>query len=457
MEFSSPGLIFKPQHYSKAWPDLRNSRLTTSADRARLERTTPVVARLEALGAQLGETWDYFRRPRAGARYCGGEAPGTLNFLPPNVGIEQVLDGTEPSTVPDTGLNFYRTFTGWGTPTDDGGIVSGFKASNVDGEWTITHVDDTGTETEALRYDPVTGKLYVDGVDVSAGGDRPWVYGGDGSDGAAAFDGSTTVAGASRSGSTYTLTRSTSYTDATISAGVVVKTNGHFFAGTGTLTCEGKIERNGGDAASSAGGAAPGGSQGLGLAGATGRTSSGNGTGGSAFSNALGGSGGNGGATSGSTGGTGGTASRPATDVQPIYNSVAATAQNGRMVSLSAVIDPSGGGSGGAGGFEVGASGRSGSGGASGGNMQIAFKAIVLTGAGTIEAKGGNAYAASGTGDMGGGGGGGGGCIRCLAQTYTGCTVGSTVLVTKGLKSNGTGAGANGTDGADGQAFLFVV
>lgn len=70
---------------------------------------------------------------------------------------------------------------------------------------------------------------------------------GDGSDGAAVFNGVDAVTGAGLVGSTYTLTRDVYYTSATISTGVTVKPAGYRMFGTGTLTLNGTalIERNG--------------------------------------------------------------------------------------------------------------------------------------------------------------------------------------------------------------------
>lgn len=458
-ELSVPALLARPQSAHPGNKDYRNATSWGGTDAARLVNETPVAGRLEAVGLQSSTGWGPFTKTPGRGRYCGGTVDGGFMLLPPEVGVEQIYDGTVPETRSRTVIAACYSAVAYGCiDPRTGHVPNGFETLLVGDTLTTYHTSSTGereTSTPAMVLNNATQTVSVYGTELGA---APFPYGGDGSDGAAAFDGSTTVAGASRSGSIYTLTRNTNYTSATVSAGVTVKPVGFFFQGTGTLLNLGKIERNGGDATSTAGGSAPGGTQGIGAAGATGRTTSGNGVGGSAFTAALGGDGGNSGSTSGGSAGTGGLASssRPATTTQPPYTTITAVLNNGRMATLTAAIDPSGGGSGASGAFEVGAVGRSGSGGASAGNIQICFKTINTAG-GTIEAKGGNAFDAAGTGDMGGGGGGGGGCIRAVARTYVGWTVGSTVLVTKGLKSNGIGAGTAGVDGTDGQVFAFTA
>lgn len=449
-EFAFPAMSYQAPDPRPQTKEYLYSRDWTTTDAARESKSRPTVLRTDVI-ARNNNGLPVMTR-KAPCPYPGGTAEGWVVDFPPE---ESPTDGPTAAGSSSSGRAACRTKTAWACPEEDG-TVTGFVAENVGGVLTIDSVTSNVSDgTATLEIDSGAGTLKFNGSSLSG---SPFPYGGDGSDGAALFDGSTTVAGASRSGSVYTLTRSTNYTDATVSSGVTVKPAGHLLQGTGTLLNQGKIERNGGDATSTAGGAAPGGTQGIGSAGATGRTTSGNGAGGSALTAALGGDGGNGGSTGGSTGGTGGLASssRPAATTQPLYTTAPAVLNNGRMMTLTAALDPSGGGSGAAGGFEVGAVGRSGSGGASAGNIQLIFQTI-NTSAGTIEAKGGNAYVAAGTGDMGGGGGGGGGCIRAVARTYVGWSSGSTVLVTKGLKSNGIGAGTAGTDGTDGQVFAFLA
>src|SRR6185436_352414 len=70
---------------------------------------------------------------------------------------------------------------------------------------------------------------------------------GDGSDGTADFDGASTPAGSTKSGSDYTLTRDVYYTNMTMATGTTLDPAGYRIFGTGTLTMNGtsKIKRNG--------------------------------------------------------------------------------------------------------------------------------------------------------------------------------------------------------------------
>src|SRR5258708_17230740 len=148
---------------------------------------------------------------------------------------------------------------------------------------------------------------------------------GDGSDGAAAFDGSTVLGLTAAGGTTYTLNRCIFCTDITVVSGKTLNTAGYRIFCKGTLTNNGTISNAGNAGAPGAGGAAggAGGAAGTGLAnnndvggstsggtGGTGATSFG-GTG-LAGTNTLyatgggGGNGGNGGDGASSNHGTGG-------------------------------------------------------------------------------------------------------------------------------------------------------
>ncbi len=324
---------------------------------------------------------------------------------------------------------------------------------------------------------------------------------GDGSDGAAVFDGSATPAGSSKSGSDYTLTRDVYYTDMTVATGCTVNPAGYRIFGTGTLTENGtgKIFRNGndgtagGDAAGSgfgsagAGGAAladgylkgsaagQNGKNGTGGAGAGSNGGPGNaGDGGASTTNSIGANGiagragGDGGTAPGKSGGTGGggggAGGATPSNVTLIANWHLATlldvGSTGATVKFDNSAGSGSGGSGGGGGASIvagtgGGGGGSGGSGSAGGIVAIYFRNIVINAGASITAnggaggKGGNGGngSTSGTGSGGGGGAGGGGA---------GGNGGQIILVYNTLTNNGSitasggagGAGATGGSGA---------
>ncbi len=339
---------------------------------------------------------------------------------------------------------------------------------------------------------------------------------GDGSDGAAAFNGGA-VTGATLAGSTYTLTRDVYYSTMVVSDTYDVITAGWRIFCQTSLTVgggtSGKIHRdgvaggNGGDGSGSTNGSggnagsvlADGylkGSQAAGGGGEGGGSSPGNhlngnvGGNGSNTTNSIGSS-----AVSGGTGGQGlnaysggvlgatgitsaaGTAGTVTpSNVKLIANWHLATlldiSSSGSTVKFDNSASASGGG-GGSQGSESGArseaGGGGGGGGSAGGIVAIYAKSIIMNAGSSITAiggKGGNGgagYATGGTNGAGGGGGGGGGgnggIIILVYNTQTGINAGTNILVTAGaggtLGVGGTsskGSAANGTAGTTGSA-----
>jgi hypothetical protein len=254
---------------------------------------------------------------------------------------------------------------------------------------------------------------------------------GDGSDGAAVFNGTDAVTGFTLAGSTYTATTARFYqwTDCTISNSVIVKVAGCPILVSDTLTMLGTsaMHANGNSANADTGGAA---SHSLGStwlypgpAGGNGRTNSGNGsTGGGATANttAFGGAGGAGGNATN----TGGAASTP-TFYAETRGSLAFVCDRyiarAMPVTFTALIGGAAGG-GGAGIFTV-ATGASGGGGGAGGVCIIKARSIVGSATTAISANGGagaNGAVSGTTGGVGGGGGGGAGFVGIIADTITG-------------------------------------
>ena len=322
---------------------------------------------------------------------------------------------------------------------------------------------------------------------------------GDGSDGTATCDGSTSVAGMSLAGSTYTMTRDVYFTNLTVNSGITVNCAGYRIFVTQSFVINGHVHRDGnagsvGGNGDTDGGGGPGaGGNGgsalsdgylkgsiAGATGGNGGTSSGgpshNGSNGNAVTNSLGFNGTNGGSGGSSAAGNNGSGGTGAT----------ATASNVKLtvgVQLAQLLDVSssgstvkytssasggagGGGAGGGGGASGGGGGGSGSG---GGVLAIYAKSITIGASGSITSNGGNGGAGGtghagvggGTQGAGGGGGGAGGNGGVIVLTYNTFTNNGSITVSGGTKgtggSGGAGgsggsAGGNGANGADGSA-----
>ena len=211
---------------------------------------------------------------------------------------------TRPSVAPDfaTDANYVAAGKPWdGQPTK---VTPG--AIKTEG-WE----PQVGLAAQHVNYMLNNHGDWINFLDASVGG----IFG-DGSDGAATFDGATNYNSfSSRSGSVYTLTRDVFLTDATLSAGVTIKTVGFRIYINGTLTMTSAapiIHCDGNDGSAGTAGAAVGNILASSGAGGNGGASGGpnNGSAGTSVTAALGGSGGLAGTGAGGAGAAG-TATAP--------------------------------------------------------------------------------------------------------------------------------------------------
>ena len=293
---------------------------------------------------------------------------------------------------------------------------------------------------------------------------------GNASDGVLNFisSGSATVAGATLSSGTYTMTRDIYMADGSvIASGSTIKTSGWRLFCNGTLTNNGIIDSSGNASVANAAGGALAYSSAtisnttVGAAGAAGSTTTGS-AGSSSATNGLGGAGGAGGSNvSGpNAGAAGGTVTAPLASVQnlnSLFNALAV-----RVIGTTALALCQGGAGGGGGGGD----GTNLSGGGGGGGGIVVVATHILAGTGTISANGGVGGAANATGTPSGGGGGGGGCIILVsasvsptAPTITAgvTTVGGNTLTVAGGAAGAAGAGGGvpGNAGAAGTMILM--
>jgi len=114
--------------------------------------TRPAVARIEAWGAEVGETWGYTQRPGYSS-VPGGTAAGGWAFMPPEVRMDDRADSFAPAGVTASSAYFAfvpGAYAAWGVPSSDGDLSDGawregssgtslILQSKVSGSW-VTHL-----------------------------------------------------------------------------------------------------------------------------------------------------------------------------------------------------------------------------------------------------------------------------------------------------------------------------
>lgn len=277
---------------------------------------------------------------------------------------------------------------------------------------------------------------------------------GNGNDGVCTFisAGSTTVAGATLSSGTYTMTRDIWLASgSTINASVIIATAGFRIFCQGELINNGTIQSNGNAASANTAGAALAytgtlSATTVGTAGGAGVTAT-TGNNGTNTTVSLGGVGGAGGLEGGGSGtaGVGGTVGAPAATVQLPYSMPLAITGKGLAATAFQVLTAGTGGGAGAG------DGTNLSGGGGGGGGIVVVCAQRLGGTGTISANGGAGGAANATGNSGGGGGGGGGIVIVVSRAVQPVAVNSSGPLISGqtiTAAGGAGGAGNGTGAA---------
>lgn len=372
-------------------------------------------------------------------------AGATHTLLHGNTGNDPTFSAVDLTSADVSGaLGVTNGGTGAATLTVHGVVIgNGSSAVSVTSSGTTGQVlTSNGSSDPSFQAAPNSGQ---------------WIYG-SGNDGTVYFDGVTTpVAGATLSGSTYTLTRDIAGQNITVAATVTVKTANYRIYGTGTFLDSGVVQNNGNSASGTTAGAATvSGTLSATRAGATGRTTNGNGVAASASSPADGGAGGTGGAagSGGFTSAAGGTVTSAATNGSPYAGF---TPVSGGISGGGAVTVKFGGGGGSAGALNISAgSPTGGAGGAGAGIIIIAAHIINVVSGASITADGGvgsAAVIAGGTGDAGGGGGGGGGVVDLISDSYTN---NGTVRANGGAGGAAIGLGSAGGTGVNGSVITIA-
>ena len=320
-------------------------------------------------------------------------------------------------------------------------------------------LQDMGQAPQTVTPGPIEMKTILRLLDLGLFGKNLGVYG-DGSDGVLNFvsTGSTTLAGATLSGGTYTMTRDIYAASGTVipSATTIVTAGFRFFC-QGLLTLNGTIQWNGNagsNGTSSAGGAAGAALSAAYLGGSTagGAGSTTNGANAAAGPSAsMGSAGGAGGAGNSGTAGAAPTVTAPTAASGGIKN--LPTALNGWLNVAGTNTKITGGAGGGGGGGD----GTAGGGGGGGGGGVVIVAAQQLAGSGLISASGGvggNGYASSVNGCGGGGGGGGGWVVLITANLLTASAGSSSAGSGTGVPSAG-GISPGNLTGWTGSAVAF--
>ena len=389
---------------------------------------------------------------------------GTGNYtVPPGSGgtVTSVSAGTSISvtgtaTAPVVNLNFPTTACSAGqavTSHNSAGTPSCSTFFNTAGSGLTS-----STNTVSLNITPTTcasGEALTAisslGVGtctaVGALSSPQWIFG-NGADGTLTFNCSTTpLAGATLSGSTYTMTRDIFCHNCTLNASCNI-TGQYRIYDDATFTLNGIIHSTagslpaseaGGAGGSSAGGAAGGG---IGTGSTAPRECTAATAGPAANGSACGGGGG--GAGAGGVGASGGAVALSAATSGDIRSWFQAPLGRQGSSSVYQTASGGGGGRGDAGNVKVG-----GGGGGAAGYRYVAMHKIV--GTGEIDAKGGNGADGQTAGNTGGGGGGGGGYINVVIGTGS-CP---TTSVVGGTHGAGQGTGTNGGDGGSGFSHCY--
>lgn len=253
-------------------------------------------------------------------------------------------------------------------------------------------------------------------------------------------DGSVTIS------SDTTLVRDMYYDTLVLNSGVKLYPAGFRVSALNSITLNGTIDRQGNPGTATTGGTAlAAGSLGAAGAGGAGGTTAAGITGGGSAT-AAGTAGGAGGLGSSAGGGTAGAVTLPVAAVGGVEClGMARQATVGRTLDNVTVTGGSGGGGGGGSG-----AGNQGGGGGSGGGV-IVLASRIITGSGSIIAKGGDGFSGANTGvGNGGGGGGGGGAVLLVSENDTTAEA-FTINVAGGAGGSPFGTGVAGIAGSTGR------
>ncbi len=283
---------------------------------------------------------------------------------------------------------------------------------------------------------------------------------GDGSDGALAYDGTTTILGMAPSSNVYTLTRDIYASSITLSGTAVIKTAGFrvFCTGLTTVPSTCRIHNDGNAAVTTTAGAitSTAGTLGAGTAGGAGGAGNNAGSAGTNLTNGfpggtgLGGAGGTDGTHAGAAAGTWTVATAVMGGGRHLPSLITGHLHGSGTTNTVALTTMFMGGSGGGGAGCDNAATSGGAGGGGGGVLVLATQKLSLGGTITCTGGAGSAGISAANNAGGGGGGGGGVCI-----VLYGSKVGAGTITAAG-GAGGAKAGASGVAGSAGAAGTVI-
>lgn len=145
-EIFGTSVVFRATNFNRNVPDMRHAAVSQEAGNY-LDVTAPAIATLSAFGPQAGAGWTRTTQPGSG-RYNGGTASGALWFDSPEVGGEDVQDGTIPTvtSTPRFGITT-RARLSFGTPLTTGKTGAGCEIYLSGSNLTVATTDAGGTVT----------------------------------------------------------------------------------------------------------------------------------------------------------------------------------------------------------------------------------------------------------------------------------------------------------------------
>jgi hypothetical protein len=275
---------------------------------------------------------------------------------------------------------------------------------------------------------------------------------GDGNQGSATFDGTSTILGLAPASTVYSMVANIQGDTITVNASTTLKPLGFVLLCATRLNNAGTIHSNGNDAVTSTGGLIIAATGSLAVSagnGGDGRSTTGAGSpgAGSGGRNVGGGVGGAGGSAGGANTGGAGNSSAAPTAVQGTMRHLS-NMLKGKLWDATAMLGSGGGGGGGV--DTAGGAGTSGGGGSGAIGMLIFCKELNNTG--TISCNGGAGAAGSGN-KAGGGGGGGGGWLTIITERIVSL---GTITVSGGTIGAAGGSASAAVAGTAGLGLIFT-
>jgi len=155
-------ILFRPQHTSRGYRDLRNAVSAPESTIKRQMADRPMTLRMEAFGAQYGETW--VKTQKAGmSRFDAGTGNGGVVYLPPELDL---LDVERATYVPTASTSYIVAHPGvyWAAGyarVGSGDVKTGYRwGTDSTGILTFSSMSSAGAATTCFGGD-ATGRFFL--------------------------------------------------------------------------------------------------------------------------------------------------------------------------------------------------------------------------------------------------------------------------------------------------------